>query len=75
MNTFMVKVTMKNSPLSGYDWLNGKPSHLDCFVEVEAETLYQAVELVKINYGNRNDYWIKPDESYMKLEPIRKGNM
>ena len=70
MNTFMVKITMKNPLLSGYEWLNGKPSHLDCFVEVEAETLYQAVELVKEKYSDKKNYWVKGKESYMKLEPI-----
>jgi len=67
MNIFMVKVTMKNSPLSGYEWLNGKPSNLDCYIEVEAETLCQALKLVKEKYSNEKDYWIKGKESYMKL--------
>ena len=70
MNTFMVKVTMKNSPLSGYEWSNGTPSNLDCYIEVEAETLWQAVELVKQKYGDKKKYWIKSDESYMKLETM-----
>ena len=70
MNTFMVKVTMKNSLLSGYEWLNGKPSHLDCYVEVEAETLHQAVDIVTEKYDDKKNYWIKSDENYMKLDPI-----
>ena len=46
MNTFMVKVTMKKSQLSGYTWMDNTPSNLDCYVEVEAETSLQAIELV-----------------------------
>jgi len=70
MNTFMVKVTMKNSLLSGYEWLNGKPSHLDCYIEIEAETLKQAVELVTEKYGDKKHYWVKAEGSYMKLNLI-----
>jgi len=70
MNTFMVKVTMKKSQLSGYTWMDNTPSNLDCYVEVEAETSLQAIELVKVKYGDKNKYWIKPEESYMKLEPM-----
>jgi len=70
MNTFMVKVTMKKSLLSGYTWVDDTPSHLDCYVEVKANTLLEAVELVKQRYGDKKKYWIKVDESYMKLEPM-----
>jgi len=74
MNTFMVKVTMKKSQLSGYTWMDDTPSNLDGYVEVEAETLYRAVELVKQKYGDKKKYWIKADESYMKLEQIKFMN-
>ena len=50
------------------------PSNLDGYVEVEAETLYRAVELVKQKYGDKKKYWIKADESYMKLEQIKFMN-
>jgi len=70
MNIFMVKVTMKKSQLSGYTWMDGSPSNLDCYVEVEADTLFEAVELVKQKYGDKKKYWIKPEGSYMKLESI-----
>jgi len=70
MNIFMVKVTMKKSQLSGYTWMDNTPSNLDCYVEVEAETLLQAIELVKVKYGDKKKYWVKPEESYMKLEPM-----
>ncbi|MGG1659441.1 hypothetical protein [Brevibacillus sp. NRS-1366] len=55
--------------MSGYIWTDGKkPSWLDCYVEVKAETLREAVELVEEKYGDKNKYWIKGKESYMKLE-------
>jgi len=70
MNTFMVKVTMKNTLLDGYTWLNGKPSWLDCYVEVKAETLRQAIELVEEKYSDKKNHWIQAKGSYMKLKPI-----
>ena len=73
MNIFMVKVTMKNTQLSGYTWLNGKSSWLDCYVEVEAGTLKEAIELVKEKYRDEKKYWIKIEESYLKLEPIKNN--
>jgi len=70
MNTFMIKVTMKKSLLSGYTWMDNSPSNLDCYVEVEANTLLEAVKLVKEKYGDKKHYWVKAEESYMKLEPM-----
>jgi len=68
MNIFMVKVIIKKSPSSGYTWIDGTPSNLDCYIEVKAETLLQAVELVKQKYGDKKTYWIKLEESYMILK-------
>jgi hypothetical protein len=72
MNKFMVKVTLKQTNLSGYTWINNKPSWVDAYVEVDAETLNDAIELVKETYGDENKYWIKSSESYMMLPPIIK---
>ena len=70
MNTFMVKVTIKKSQLSGYTWVDNTPSNLDCYIEVKTDTLLEAIELVKQKYGDKKKYWIKSSESYMKLEPM-----
>lgn len=68
INTFMIKITIKNSELSGYQWTNNKQAHLDSFIQIKALTLKEAVEITKIKYGDKDKYWIKPDESYMILE-------
>lgn len=68
MNTFMIKVIFKDTNLSGYTWSNSKPSWLECYAEVKAETLKQAVDIVEQKYKDKNKYWIKIGESYMKLE-------
>ena len=68
MNTFMVKVVLKNSELSGYMWSDTKNAHMNGYVEVVASTLKRAIERVEVSYGDRDKYWIKADESYIILK-------
>ena len=68
LNTFMIKIIIKNSELSGYTWGNNKPAHLDTYIQMKAYTLKEAVDKVRLKYGDKDKYWIKPDESYMILE-------
>lgn len=69
----MVEVVMKDTELSGYTWYanNAKPLWLLCFIEVRANTLKQAIEIVSQKYSDEKKYWIDKDcRSYMKLELI-----
>lgn len=68
MYKFMIKITLKQTNLSGFKWNNKKWYWLDCYVEVEGETLKDAIESLPEKYFDKSRYWIKADESYMKLE-------
>lgn len=70
--TFMIKVTVKNSEISDYTWLNGKPSHLDTYVKVKDTTLKNAVDKAKTVYSDKNKYNVIAEGSYMLVE---FGNM
>lgn len=70
MNTFMVKVVFKKSEISGYKWIDDTNANLDCYIEVKAETLEEALDLVLEKYGDRKKYWVKHTESYMKLPAL-----
>lgn len=68
MHTFMVKVVLKNSDLSGYTWVNNKNAHLEGYVEVIAGTLKQAIDRTLEVYSDKDKYWVKADESYIILK-------
>lgn len=66
--TFMIKVTVKNSEITDYTWLNGKPSHLDTYVRIEDTTLKNAVDRVKEIYSDKRKYYVIAEDSYMLIE-------
>lgn len=68
MNKFFIKIILKDTDLSGYTWLNNKPSWLGAYIEIEAETLKDAVDIVLEQYSDKKKYWVKVDESYMLLK-------
>jgi len=64
-NTFMVRVVLKNSDMSGYIG-----DRVDSWVEFEAKTLREAVQLVREKYKNDNNYIVK-DDGYLMLKFIK----